>query len=331
MKKRYLVIFSLLLSFPYVVFGAEGSPAPQGNSGERKGRDREEAKKIVVAKVNGSDITMEAVLQMIGRIKARGGHGASAPGDQKEIAKTALDRLIFQELAYQKAKSAGVIDEKDVDAAVANAKKNAGGEEEYRKLLEKENMTDGELRVQVERKLAIERLYTKEVTDKVAVTEQEVKEAYGREKGKFVVPEKVSVDDVVFFLNPDEEDSMEKAEEIRGRINADIDKDPWKLVPDGTFIVQDLVVRKGKEKEIYEAAKKIRIGEVSGVIKSPDSLHIIKLKEYTPEKQFAFEEVRGMIEGKLKAEAEKKRLNEWETELKKGAMIEIIETRESKE
>ena len=58
------------------------------------------------------------------------------------------------------------------------------------------------------------------------------------------------------------------------------------------------------------------------------NFHVIRLKEYSPRKQFTFEEVKSRIEGKSKARALKKRLAEWEAELKKDAKIEIVETAE---
>ena len=63
--------------------------------------------------------------------------------------------------------------------------------------------------------------------------------------------------------------------------------------------------------------------EVSGVISAPDSLHIIKLLEYAPERPLTYEEAGGAIERKLRAAAQQKRRQEWEQELKKDAKIEL--------
>jgi parvulin-like peptidyl-prolyl isomerase len=107
-------------------------------------------------------------------------------------------------------------------------------------------------------------------------------------------------------------------------------KDPWKLEPDGTFAVRELEINKLREKELYEAAIKLKPGELSGVVTTSDSLHVLKLKQYTPEKQFTFEEVRKAIEAKLRAKAEGERLRAWQAELRKGAKIEIPETQGGK-
>jgi hypothetical protein len=118
---------------------------------------------------------------------------------------------------------------------------------------------------------------------------------------------------------------MKKANEVLKRINADKSKDPWSLVLDGTFIVRDVTIQ--KDGELYAAAKMLKPTKLSGVIKARDGLHIIKLKTYSPEHQLTFDEVKGSLEGKFKVEAQQKRLEEWERELRKDAKIDIKDTK----
>jgi parvulin-like peptidyl-prolyl isomerase len=87
--------------------------------------------------------------------------------------------------------------------------------------------------------------------------------------------------------------------------------------------VREVEVRKEKERELYEEAKKLQVGGLSGVITTPDSLHILRLKKFTPEKQLTFDQAKASLEGNLKREAVQKRMLEWEAELKRGATIEI--------
>jgi hypothetical protein len=168
------------------------------------------------------------------------------------------------------------------------------------------------------------------VVDKVALSEDDVVKAYEREKEKFVRPEKMVVADIVLFLNPGESASVARAEEIRRTVLEDRGGNPASLVPDGTFIVRELEVKREKEKELYEEAKKLKTGELSRVIETGDSLHIIKLKEYSPRKEFTLKEVRGMLERKLKASARQERMRQWDAELRRGAKIEIMDASEGK-
>ena len=305
---------------------------PTGESREElKKPGAEEGEKSVAARVNGVDITAQSVLAMMNRLVSKRGHGDASPEGIEEIRKAALNRLILQELALQKAKAGGLkVEQEKIDSAMAGIKTSLGGEEGYRKYLEREGMTGEEMKGQVERSLTLELTFLKEVSEKTSVSEDELKREYEKEKIKHFTPEKVSVIDVVLFLSPEDKASEEKAEKVLREIKDDRDANPRNLVPDGTFIVRETDIKKDKDKELYEAALKLKEGELSGIIKTSDSLHIIKMKKYTPEKQLTFEEARGFIEGKVRARARQKRLLEWETELRQGAKIEIMEIRSEK-
>lgn len=286
----------------------------------------------VAARVNGVDIPMASVIAMTNRINARKAEGAQQSAeDARRSRKEALDRLIFQELAYQKAKAEGLTAEpSNVDTVITNLKNKLGSEEEYKKFLEGEAWTEKELRAQIERGIIIERIFAKEVYDNVSIPEGEIRKEYEKEKEHYFRPEKIVVDDIVFFLDTKDKDSMRKAEEIIKKVKREKNKDPLKLTPDGTFVVREMEIKKEKEKELYEAAKKLKVGGLSGVVITPDSLHVIKLTEYTPAKQFALDEVKVSVEAKLRVKVQQKRLREWEAALRKDAKIEIMENGDGK-
>jgi len=284
----------------------------------------------VVARVNGVPITAEAVSGMMARMGAGTGQGhgigEKAPKDERTLRKEALDRLIFEELAWQKAKADRIIaGPGEVDRRLEDMRARLGGAEEMKKALEKEGRTEERLRAGIERDIVLRRIFGREVSDKVSVPEEAVAREYEREKGKYVKPEKVVVDDIVFFLKTGERASVERAEEIRRKVLEDKDRNPWSLAPDGTFIVHEVEIRPEKERELYREAVTLKAGEISRIIETSDSLHFIKLKEYSPMKQLTLDQVRVFIERKLVAEASQERLRRWEAELRKGAEVEIME------
>jgi parvulin-like peptidyl-prolyl isomerase len=280
--------------------------------------------KIVVAKVNGVELHMEALVNMMNRLATR--ESGTAPDAVEKHKKRSLDQLILQELAYQQAKAQGLsIGADKLDMAIKNLKENVGGEKEFADYLTKAHVTEAALRAEVERGLTLETIYYREVLAKVSVPEEEVRQEYEKEKHRYLVPEKASIIDVP-ILRHDGKTSTKKAKELLNKLKADPDKDPWKLVLDGTFIVRDLEVSKDNEKELFEAAGKLRPNGLSGVIETPTGSHIIKLKKYSPERQLTFDEVRSKIELKFKVPAQENRTQEWEQELKKNAKIEIIDS-----
>ena len=292
--------------------------ADEGGPGKT---DPEGARNRVAARVNGVEIPEKSVTMTMNRMHAGMGRGHAAPEATGEMRKRALNLLILQELAWQKAD--GKVDREPVDRKIASMKARAGGEEEYRKMLEREGLTESEAVAIVEKGIVFDRMLEKEVLSRATVSEDDLRKEYEKEKERFHTPEKVEVVDVVFVLETGEKESMRKAEEIRRRITDEEGNDPFRLSPDGTFIVREVEVRKEKEGQLYGEAKKLKVDELSGVITTPDSLHIIQLKKFTPEKQYTFDQAKASLEGNLKREAVQKRMQEWEADLKRGATIEI--------
>lgn len=287
----------------------------------------EEAKKIVAARVNGVDITLDRVIKMTNyinfkTIKARGHEGGEPY--MEAVKKEAMERLILMELAFQKANSLGIkAEQKDIDAALNAIKTSQGGEEKYKESLERDHLTEPMLRAQIESNIILERVFTKEVLEKISVPEEKMKEEYEKEKGRFVLPEKILLVDVVIATDVKGKEVGGQAETILKKIREN-GNDPNKLAQDGTFAVRDYVPNKEKDKELIVAAEKLKVGELSGIIKAGDGLHIIKLKERVPEKQLAYDEVKSYIERELKTREQSRLTKEWTEGLRKDAKIEIL-------
>jgi hypothetical protein len=264
---------------------------------------------------------MDALISMMNALPEKSGNASETLEQRRQ---RALESLVLLELAYQRAVALGLNAGPDkVETAMVNFKDAIGGEKEYREYLVRRNITEEALRSDVERKLTISLIYTREVEDTMAIPEEELKKEYEKVKQQLVQPEKVSIVDV--YLVRTRQD-LKKGRALLRKIQADPAQDPWKLVLDNTFIVRNLIVRKEREKELYDAARKLKPQELSGVIKTPDNFHIIKLKEYTPERQLTFEEAKPKIEESLKGPYLEKRTQEWEQGLKKDATIVLLDT-----
>ncbi len=309
------------------VQGQTGVPI---SSGVTKPDSMEEAKKIIVARVNGTDITKQSLINIMKRWRAREGAAAETPEGKASLRQKALQRLIFEELAYQKATAEGLKAEPaDVDQSVADLRIKLGGPEKFEEFLKEEGLSEKEMRSDVARGLVLQRIFKREISDKVTVSKEEIERAYEKEKDKFLLAEKVVVIDILFFLDPEADASVRKAEKVLKMIQDEKDKDPMKLVPDGTFIAQEMELNKTKQKKLYKEAKKLKAGELSGIIKIDGSLHILKLKEYAPERQFTLDDMKEYLEMSIGSQARLQRMHEWEKELRKGATIEILDSGES--
>lgn len=304
---------------------------PHGNDSP-KPMSQESAKKIAVARVNGVSITMEAVVKMMNNMSSRMRHGSAQQQDLGALRREALNKLILQELAYQRAKAEGLLPSPaEVDAELQKIKARMGNGEKFTAFLEKEAMSEQDLRTFIETNLAIGQLIKKEVSGKIVITEDDVKKEYENRKNTFGTPEKILIADVLFFLDTRSEDSRKKVEDVLRTLRDDPDKDPHKLSPDGTFIVREVDITDGSDHELFAAAQKLSLGELSGIVTTSDSLHVIKMLKHTPGTKVTFEDVKASLDKKLRADAQQKKMKEWEAELKKGAVIEIIQAKEGEQ
>jgi peptidyl-prolyl cis-trans isomerase C len=301
---------------------ADGSPLQH----ETAIKNAADAPKEVVARVNGIEITRAEVDEKTAQMRAARIHdGAEDEMDPAALRNVALDKLILQELAYERAKSRGItVSGRELDDAIAEIKASVGGEEKYREGLKKRQMTEDELRGKLERNLMVKHIFEKEVSGEIVVTEEEMRKEYERVKDEFSMPEKVVIDDIVLFLPLEDENSMKIAGDFLRKIQDDPERNPWNIPTDGSFAVREREITKAKQGELYAEARKLKEGEISGVIRTSDSFHIILLKKYTPAVEVTFEQLRDRIERRLHALAQQKKLEEWESELKKGAAIEIL-------
>jgi len=292
----------------------ESAPPETAAGGERRS----------IAKVNGVEIPEGSLLKTEELIRAQNLKSGRDSIDS-EVRKEALERLVLQELIYQRAVQLGLkADEKLIEEYIGKIKEEAGSDEAYQEFLTKGNLSEKDLRNEAERGILIQDLYDKEVAAKVVVSDAEMRAEYEKEKDKFVIPEKIDLDDVVFLLDPEDSSSIKKAEEVL-KLLRDEKKGPSELVSDGTFLVRQVTNPGGTDLLLREAARKLKEGELSGVITVEGNLHIIKLRSYSKEKVYGFDDVKKMIEKNLKAQAAKKLMEEWKSELRKNARIEIYD------
>jgi hypothetical protein len=140
---------------------------PAKEKRETGSAETEDAKNTVAAKVNGVVITNDTVTKLMKVLVAK----TEDRKETKELREKALDSLIFQELAYQKAKADGLtVEQKTLDDAIDKIKTSYGGENGYRAFLEREKMTEEELRQILERSFILKMITEREVLAKIVVS-----------------------------------------------------------------------------------------------------------------------------------------------------------------
>lgn len=153
----------------------------------KKGVD--ESRKILVARVNGADITMYSLIKEMNAVAPTfipDGVPAT-PEITLKIRKKALNNLIFRELAVQEAIRQGIrVEPEEVEGVIKKIRTQAGSEDAYKKYLEERNFDEAALKEMIERSRLFETITARQIFDRIRVDEEAIRDRYLKEKASFV-------------------------------------------------------------------------------------------------------------------------------------------------
>ena len=349
-KKIFIPVIGIIFIYTWNGYCKEAAQPQIQDTADKKAPPAEEKKEPpkVVIKVNDQVIDELDVLGMVNTlIPGAAVHGAISEKKQKDIRKSALERLITAELLNQEAKKQGIkIKKKEIDQEIKELKKRLKKDKTtLEDTLKKNRLTMEALEKELEKNLSISKLNinkNKEFKANAAkkVTETYLEEHYNNNKEKFKEPERTRLREILIRADPSGgqkvwEEARVRSEEIMKEIKAG--KDFAKLAKEFS---QDIYASKGGDMgfghkgsiipEIEMVANKLQVGEVAGPIWSIYGYHIIKLEEKAPPIQRTFAEVKENLK-KEREQAEFKKMKiQWIEELKKEAKIEYLNEEDKK-
>ncbi len=285
------------------------------------------SKKHVVIKVNGTDITMNDLINRMNQLAPKyvAARSQRTPEIDKKLQKEALDDLIFRELVFQEAGRQGMkVQPEAVKKTIASLRTSMGSEEAFTNNLKIIGATEESFRKMTEKDMLVKMIIDKEIYRKINVDEKRIKAVYMKEKAKFIHPESIDIEDVVVMKSNDEAADMKKGTELLASLRKN-NNDSSKLPSDKTFIVRQGGLSRDEYPNIYKAVSDLKPGVLSGVIKEDDGLHIVRITGKMPAAQMTYEEAKADIEHKLMQPLIEKMKTEWENSLKKKAKIETME------
>jgi peptidyl-prolyl cis-trans isomerase SurA len=229
--------------------------------------------------------------------------------DQVNIQKLELLRnMIDNEIMVQRAEKMGLTAvDSDVEAKF-NELKAPYTKEEFEKQLQNRKMTVEDLKGQIRRELSIQKLFNKEITSHITITDADVANFYNSNKASFNLAEpQVHMAQVVVSPNPDpnvrnlKNDKARDAEEAKkkiqtiearlkqgedfGMIAQNYSEDPNTAANGGDL---GFVPESAFEKTSMELRKVIlglKPGEISPIIPMPDGYRILKVISKEPSGQ----------------------------------------------
>ena len=130
-----------------------------------------------VASVNGVLIPKAYLEREVRRFEEQAlGQGQSLDENRKaQISREALDTLIDMELLYQESQRRGFqVSDQRIQEQVDRLREQFEGEEGYAAALEQIGISDGELRTELGRQLAIQEMIDRDIVPSTTVSEQEL-------------------------------------------------------------------------------------------------------------------------------------------------------------
>ena len=250
-----------------------------------------------------------------------------------ELKKDILEGLIEREVLYQESRKAGIkIDDQKVNDQLAGIKKRFQSEEEYEKSLKSMNLTEAEIKIQIQRGLAIRELIDIKVADKIVITDEETKAYYDGNPQFFQQPGQVKASHILIKVEPTA-DEAQKAE-ARKKIT----EVQQKLKDGGDFAALAKEYSEGPSSTrggylgyfrrgqmvgpFEEAAFSMKPNEVSDLIETRFGYHLIKVYDKKPEQTLAYADVKDKIAQRLKQEKVQKDATQYVENLTKSAEVE---------
>lgn len=289
--------------------------------------------------VNGQEISAEAVSFELDRlVKFYMSHGMSmqeVKSNLPTLQEKALEQAIGAKLLLDRAEKLDMpVSGDDIDREVAKVVTQVGGEENYRKALEAQKISEADFRRELEKGAKVNRLVEQACSGTPEPTEEEVAAFYEAHKDDYVEPEQVLCQHIL--VKCEEGDlpevksaAFEKIREIRERI-----------VAGGDFAEEAAAhsdCPSGKEggslgwfgrgmmvPEFDKCAFEMNKGEVSDIVTTQFGYHIIYKADAKGGEKLTLVDVHDQIKDLLRHESRGQAMNRFMAELREEAEIKYV-------
>jgi peptidyl-prolyl cis-trans isomerase SurA len=289
----------------------------------------------ISAIVNGEVITTYDIDKEAAVIAKEPGKKSAPEADTAQIRADALNRLIDKKLIDLKIKELDIkVSDEEVRQAIEDVKKqNNLSQDALVSALAAQGLTYDQYRAQLREQMERLRLMSQEVRSKIQVSDAEVKEYYESNRKRFS-DEMFQARHIFFTLDKktpeaDVKRIMATAMSVlqQARSGADFGE-LAKKYSDDTSTAKDGgelgTFKKGEMlHDIENALETMKPGEISDLVETPAGLHIIQLEKKFDTDTKTFADVKQDIEETLYKKKSDARFNQWASDLKKNASIDI--------
>ena len=298
---------------------------------------------VVVLRVSGEPITEKQVLSTIEAIVSQ--NGQMTPDQKKQqstvLFKGALDNLVATTILKNEAKKQNVtVDKAKIDQQMQQYAGRYPSQEAFQKALASNNMTEADLRKNIEESLSVQAVLDLATKDLPATSDADIQKFYDSNPDKFTIPAQAHVAQI--FLKIETSSTPEQKAEIKKKledIRADIEAKKITFADAAAKFSQDTnsaskggdlgyLAKTGKMKQLEEVIFATPQGGMTSVMDAQDGFHLIQAIEFKPEGKASMEMAKPAIKQYLDQSAQKTAKQKYVADLKSKAVIETFMTEE---
>jgi len=339
-----IMVYLFLLAGIFLAPSSLWADDPVKKADGAQQQEKAKTENAVVAKVNGAAIKESELTKNINQVLAQNpqmGAMVSSEDKMKDFRLKVLQDLITTELLSQEGKKLKIKDlDQQVDEEYKKLRSNLPKEEDFQAALKEHNMTEKDLRKDIEKGIRIQKVVNDQVEQikkNVSVSEQDIKAFYNdaANKDKFMQKESVKASHILIKVAKDatKEDDAKAQKKIKellkrakkgedfAKLAKENSEDPTAAQNSGElgyFSTEEMVP------EFAKAAFALKPGEISDVVKTSFGYHIIKSEDKKPEQMTPYDEVKDKVAKFLENSAIQSKLLEYVDTLKKSAKIEVL-------
>jgi len=289
----------------------------------------------VVARVNGQAVTKEEFEKMIKTIEFSNGGRPIPPDRRDDILRSLLDQLVVYTLLNQEAKTRGLTaTDADVDAKLADVRRQLPTQEEFEKALQARGMTIESFKKDAKLDISANKVIDAELANVPGPSDAEAKDFYTKNPDQFKQPELAHASHILIPAAENADAAVKAkakatAEAVlkKAKAGEDFAKLAREYSKDGSANNGgDLgeFPRGQMVPAFEEAAFALKPGQLSGIVTTPFGYHIIKLIEIKPARVASFDETAPKIKEFLERQKKQEKQNAFIEALKKKSKIEVL-------
>ncbi len=323
---KRILIFHVIFSLTVLTFCSKDKKTSE--------RDIYFQDSTVVAVVNGEKITYNTVDDAARQMLSQSRMMNEISYKDSLVQQRSLEWLIAHSLLKQEIVNQTIeVQDKEVDAAIDQIKRNFPSEQVFEEALQRDNTTITQVRENMVINLKIQKLLEQATTpENLEVSTEEARKYYDENPSQFQRNEEIKARHILFLVKKDateadEENARQKAEMVLSRAKQGEDftqlaktysEDPASKSKGGDlgFFARGDMVR-----SFDDVAFSLQKGEMSDVIRTELGFHIIKVEDMKTAKPIPFEQMEKNIQGYLKQVKTDEAIQKYIDKLKEKAKI----------